>query len=206
MKYFLQFNLTFLIFIVFTFSSLTAAKTGTFFDDFDGAYDTNIWSSVSGGSISTNCGSVTNDALYFSGSGTRSAATTSFVFNEVVVSFYLKIGSGSYPCEDADQSNGENIVLEYSTDGSTWNIVNTYLADDPSFTSFHKVTENIVGSGVPVQVRIRQLSHSGSNFDHWSIDNFQISNTPIPTMTEWAAIILGGLLAVAGGWFLWRRV
>ena len=28
----------------------------------------------------------------------------------------------------------------------------------------------------------------------------------IPTLTEWAAIIMGGLLLIFGGWFVWRRI
>lgn len=31
------------------------------------------------------------------------------------------------------------------------------------------------------------------------------STLGIPTMTEWALIILGSLLAIVGGWYVWRR-
>ena len=205
MKNLIQIALSCLIIILFSFSTLSATVSGTYYDDFEGAYDTELWTNVSNGSISANCGSVAGDALYFRGNGTRSATTVPFVNNEVTVSFYLKIGTGSAPCENADQVDGENIVLEYSNDGSTWTILNTYLADDPNFASFYHITENIPASGKAVQVRIRQLTHSGDPYDHWSIDNFRMSST-IPTLSEWAAIILGGLFAIAGGWFIWRRV
>ena len=90
----------------------------SFQDNFDsGNYNTNLWSSVVGGSVSNGCGSQSgNYALYFNGTSSRIATTVPLALQGTNnVDFYLIIGTGSSPCEDAD--GGEDVVLEYSTNG-----------------------------------------------------------------------------------------
>ncbi|MEW6470610.1 MAG: hypothetical protein AB1458_16995, partial [Bacteroidota bacterium] len=100
-----------------------------FTDDFDPGLDAALWDSIFNGTPSTNCGSVSGNAFYFDGTGIRSASTVSLnVSAGGNVSFQLKIGTGTAPCENADI--GEDVVLEYSINGgNTWTLINTYNAD-----------------------------------------------------------------------------
>lgn len=144
-------------------------------DDFDPTLDSPEWASTTGASVTPGgCGSVSGNALYFSGSGVRSATTIPLnMATGGTVTFYLRIGTGGSPCENADAS--ENIVLEYSTNGgATWTILRTYLENQ--FGSFIQVQEIIpTAAQTPnTQFRWRQLLHSGTSFDHWAIDNVVI--------------------------------
>ena len=80
--------------------------------------------------------------------------------------------------ENADA--GEDVVLEYSTNGSTWNQLNTYDTED--FTSFTSITEYIPSAATTstTQFRWRQLTHSGSNFDEWGLDNVSLGEVSDP--------------------------
>ncbi len=155
-------------------TAATGMSTG---DQFDSGLNPNIWQSVTG-ALSGSCGSVSPpNALYFDNNGTRHAST--FALNLLGggnIEFELKIGSGSYPCEQADY--GEDVVLEYSIDGGiNWVNINTYFTG--SFNSFTSVVELIPPPARTQStiLRWRQLSHSGSSFDNWSIDNVLIYNT-----------------------------
>lgn len=143
----------------------------------DGSFDTNKWT-YSGASEGSSCGSQSSPyALYFDGGSTRSAATKSLdVSSGGHVNFYLRIGTGSSPCENADSS--EDVVLEYSTNGGgSWATIKTYKED--SYSLFTSITETIpVGAQTTsTQFRWRQLTHSGSSYDHWAIDDVLITET-----------------------------
>ena len=76
------------------------------------------------------------------------------------------------PCENPE--TGEEVVLEYSTDGGvTWNVINTY---GPTLFPMTVITEPMPpGAFAPtVRFRWRQLSNSGSGWDNWAIDNVDI--------------------------------
>jgi hypothetical protein len=146
-------------------------------DNFVESFDPTIvsqWTAITGGNASSTCGSVNGNALYFDGTGTRAATTD--LLNAVgggVVNFYLKIASGTSPCEDADA--GENIVLEYSINGgAAWTNLNTYVTT--LYSTFTSLSESIpVAAQTPNTIfRWRQLSHSGSGFDNWVMDDVNI--------------------------------
>ena len=147
----------------------------SYIDDIDPSYDTALWASITGGFAGTDCGSVSGNALYFNASGERSATTNNLnMLGGGTVSFYLKIGSGSSPCENAD--SGEDVALIYSIDnGTNWDTVNVYDTED--YNTFIQITE-IVPSGAwssSTQFRWIQVDHSGSGYDVWSLDDISIS-------------------------------
>jgi hypothetical protein len=134
------------------------------------------WTIV-GGAVDVVCGSVSGNALYFNGAGTRSATTNNLnVLTGGTIDFYLNISNGTTPCEMADA--GEEVVLEYSIDnGLTWVIINTY-ATGGVYAAFTAVSE-IIPSGAQTNAtmfRWRQISNSGSTFDNWSLDDIQINS------------------------------
>jgi len=144
------------------------------YDDFDPGIDSSQWSNLSGGSPGTSCGSVSGNALYFSGTSTRSITTNNLnTIGANTVSFYLKIGSGAPPCENAEP--GEDVVLEYSTNsGTSWTTIATYIESAyPTFTSLN-TTIPMTAKTSSTMFRWRQLSHSGGCCDHWSLDNIKI--------------------------------
>ncbi|MFH1320590.1 MAG: LamG-like jellyroll fold domain-containing protein, partial [Bacteroidota bacterium] len=147
-------------------------------DDFDPGIDLSQWTGLTGWA-SANCGSVSGNALYFDDNGIRQAETIDLnVVGVSTVDFYLKIATGSAPCENADA--GEDVVLEYSTNGGgSWTIINTYL--ESVYPNFTLINEPIPAPAKTTSTRFRwrQLFHSGNCCDHWAIDNISIGSTVV---------------------------
>lgn len=154
--------------------SALVAGAGSITDNFDGGVNGSLWGVVTGTS-NTDCGSVSGDALHFAHAGQREAQTIGLsIAAGSTVDFWLYLGTGVAPCETADA--GENVVLEYSTDGgATWTIINTYLAG--AYTSFTQITETLPtgAQSAGTRLRWRQLSNSGVDFDAWAIDDVTIA-------------------------------
>ncbi|MCB9168931.1 MAG: gliding motility-associated C-terminal domain-containing protein [Flavobacteriales bacterium] len=143
-------------------------------DTLDGSLGA-IWSNVQGGVISNACGSVYGDALYFDGANPRQATTNGLdVSAGGTVSFAIHIGAGAPPCDDADP--GEDVVLEYSTNGGgTWTNIATYWEYlYPNFTTIN-VPIPPGAQTANTMFRWRQLSSNGPGNDNWAIDNVAIA-------------------------------
>lgn len=145
-----------------------------FSDDFnDGVIDATKWTTI-GAVENADCGANSAPfALKFDGA-TRSATTVAMdVSGGGAVEFYLHIGIGSSPCENAD--SGEDVLLQFSTNGgSTWTTMATYAAD--SFGTFTSISETIPSGAQTssTQFRWTQPSFSGTCCDHWVIDDVRI--------------------------------
>jgi hypothetical protein len=138
-----------------------------------------LWLETAGGSLSTDCGSVGGQALYFRGNGNyyvdRHATTVPLdVTFGGSVQFWLRIGTGSYPCEEAD--NGEDVVLEYSTPDTPWTELAKFKHNE--YPYFRHVTVAIPAEAqtAATQFRWRQLDNSGDCCDHWALDNVAIGD------------------------------
>lgn len=143
-------------------------------DDMDAGIVGPLWGSVQNGTASAVCGSVTSTALYFDGPGQRAAATIPLdVSAGGLVRFALKIADGVAPCEDADP--GENVVLEYSTNGGgSWQNMGTYLESNyPGFTNVD-VAIPAAAQTANTLFRWRQTANGGAGEDNWCIDNVAI--------------------------------
>ncbi|MDY6786016.1 MAG: matrixin family metalloprotease [Cyanobacteriota bacterium] len=154
------------------------------FDDFDPGIDSSQWFQINNGTANDNFGLVANgasqdsDSLFFTGSGTRSAVTNEIdVANGGFITFDLIVGNSSNGGENADL--GEDIVLEYSTNGSTWTNLATYNQD--SFARWNRISQFIplAAQSSDTQFRWRQVRHSGANFDNWALDNVEIEAAPV---------------------------
>ncbi|MEQ9188856.1 MAG: DUF1573 domain-containing protein [Cryomorphaceae bacterium] len=146
-------------------------------DDFDGGIDAAVWASNTGISA-TNCGAQSGDALYFTDNTTRIAETVDLdASGGGNIEFYLKIAySSGGTCETAD--GGENVVLEYSTNGgSTWTLISTYLTG-PTYQNFTYIDQAIPAGAQTSSTRFRwrQVSFSGSCCDHWAIDELELTS------------------------------
>jgi len=174
--------------------SLSAASI--FLDNFDPDVNASQWSSIVNGAANTDCGAVSGNALKFGDIGkdassrfeakrgsssveTRSATTRALdVSAGGTITFDLMIaqngeGAAGLECESAD--SGEDVVLEYSTDGgSSWTLIDLYLhTNHPKFSPiFQRIP---AGARTDATLfRWRQLSNSGDCCDHWALDNVQI--------------------------------
>jgi gliding motility-associated-like protein len=99
-------------------------------DDFNNGINGSMWSSTNNGLDNIDCGSMTGNALHFSGTtGNREAATVAFNAAPCsTIDFCLFIGnsgSGGAPCENADTN--EDVELQYSINGGgTWVSIQVY--------------------------------------------------------------------------------
>ncbi len=142
-------------------------------DDFDNGLGP-IWDVVQGGVPNTICGSVAGDALRFNDAGFRFARTLPLdVSAGGVLRFALKIANGTAPCEDVDA--GENILVEYSLDGSSWTLMTTYTENQ--FPDFGSVILPIPSPAQSPNTRFRwrQLLNSGVDQDNWVLDDVAIA-------------------------------
>ena len=169
-------------------------NAGSITDNFDPAFDPNMWFNISSGTVNLNCGAMSGTAMHFDGTGTDRSLTT-IPFNATScgnINFCLFMGnsgSGGAPCENADAN--ENVALEYSIDnGATWINIVTY---DHSLwdanNAWQCFSEPIPG---PAQInntmiRWRQLQFSScSGCDNWSIDDIDISCAPPAYDYSWS--------------------
>ncbi|MCB0791530.1 MAG: gliding motility-associated C-terminal domain-containing protein [Flavobacteriales bacterium] len=142
-------------------------------DTLDGSLGS-MWSNVQSGVVSNACGSVYGDALYFDGPNPRQATTNALdVSAGGTISFAMHIGAGAPPCDDADP--GEDVVLEYSTNGGgTWTNIATYWEYlYPNFTTIN-VAIPPAAQTPNTLFRWRQLNSSGPGNDNWALDNVAI--------------------------------
>ena len=150
-------------------------------DNFNNGINNSNWSNISNASAASSCGTALGDnALYFGGDGVRSATTKTLnTIGGGNIAFYIKIsGSGGSPCEQADY--GEDVVLEYSTNNSSiWNIIQTYYTGSYSYFTAVQTSIPIGAQSFNTNFRWRQLTHSGSCCDHWSIDEVNINTVNI---------------------------
>ncbi|HQL78410.1 MAG TPA: S8 family serine peptidase, partial [Verrucomicrobiota bacterium] len=160
-----------------------------FADDFEPDIDLPNWAAFGGtvGStvIATNYGGSVSppNSLWFGDGGSRFARTRPL--NTTcggTVSFYIRLANGSaWPWENVDSLTAEGVVLEYSTDGgATWTIMGGYT--NSTYYAWTAVTAPIplAAQAPATQFQWRQLSHSGSLYDHWALDSVMILSGPSP--------------------------
>lgn len=168
----------------------SAISSSSLFDSFNNGVDNSMWSSLTGGASASSCGSASgNNALYFNGSSTREATSKALsTIGGGNITFYLKIATGSYPCEQADY--GEEVVLEYTTNnGASWSTIQTFGVGNYAYFTPLSIAIPSGAQAFNTKFRWRQLSHSGSGYDNWSIDEVSINTLNISTINPQSGII-----------------
>ena len=141
-------------------------------DDFESAgLSTLLWSANYGTYVSTNCTAIDGiySLVFYGTSGARSATTVGLnLLQGGTISFDLEQGS----CEYAD--SGEGMYLQYSTNGYTWYTIQ-YFYPSSTYTTYN-CTATIPSGAMTAntQIRLAQLSNSGSSYDNLVVDNFSI--------------------------------
>ncbi len=152
----------------------------SFSDNFnDGTPDTAKWSYL-GAAEGNGCGYVSSpNALRLDGAGSRSLTTVTLsATGASSISFYVMSPSAATEtstCENPDP--GENLQLQYSTNGGTsWTTMTTYSAGT-SYTSFTAQSISVPSGAKTSSTMFRwyQASSSGPSFDHWAIDDVTIT-------------------------------
>jgi hypothetical protein len=122
--------------------------------------------------------------LWFGAAGSRFATTRPIdTTSGGTISFELRLANGpSSPWENVDIPD-EGVVLEYSTDGgTTFTVAGTY--DSATYYNWTAITLPIppAAQSLATQFRWRQLSNSGTGYDHWALDNVKVDSRPTPSI------------------------
>ena len=152
-------------------------------DDFDAVIDPTMWDVILNGSAQSGAGFLDGNALWFNGTGDRSATTFPIdVRAGGEVTFDFRASDGAFPWELNDF--GENTVLEYSINGVTY--VELLLLTNSLIQDWISVDVTIpsAAQSCGTQFRWRQLSNSGGNFDNWAIDNVCINDVTTSSTTS----------------------
>ena len=160
---------------------LNSDFSNIFSDSFDVDVDNTQWQEISNASVNSNFGGSGN-SLYFSG-GSRGGEARFATSNALdlsaggTISFDLIFGNSSNGGENADA--GEDVVLEYSTDGSSWSQLARY--DTEGYTSWTTIDRVIptAAQTTATTLRWRQVNQSGSSFDNWGLDNVNVSDKSV---------------------------
>ena len=145
-------------------------------EDFEQSINSSIWIGVGSSEVNSNFGG-DGKSLFFTGGkyndDSRQLTTTGVdVANGGNISFDIIFGNSSNGGENADA--GEDVALEFSTDGNTWQSIAIY--DTEAFTTWTGISESIPleAQTINTQFRWSQVAHSGSRFDNWALDNISI--------------------------------
>ena len=153
----------------------TACSIACISDDFNsGAYNTSVWSSVSGAQIiisPCNTKSSPSKGLYFGQMNTTREVITypMDLQGMYAISFYLQLANYNGTCST---TNGDHVVVYYSIDNQTsW-------IEIESFTGSKFVVKTLITIPLPLEakdqsifIRVAQPNYLGSV---WSIDDFGI--------------------------------
>ena len=199
------------ILVCLTLHAPTSRAGVIFSDDFD-PIDGSQWTLTStvgarGNGIQ---GFDTGNALHFAGFGVRQATTIAVdVSSGGTIEFDFRGGNedidGNIFWEDVDA--GENAVVEYSTDGVNFTVIDeldlVQFRDDAPVTNWLTYSAIVPAAAQTAATRFRwrQLNHSGFRFDEWAIDNVSIT-TATPEPSTWILIGLAGCSSV---WVRRRR-
>jgi len=157
-------------------------------DDFEPSIDQSQWSAFGATVLATNYGGYVSpsNSLWFGGSGLRYATT--HLLNTTAggpITFYMRFAVGTSNKWETLDLPSKGVVLEYSINqGTTWPLIATYATTN--YTNWTFISTNMpVGAKSPATLfRWRQLANSGSNFDHWALDDVNVGPQPPKISTQ----------------------
>lgn len=142
-------------------------------EDFDAAPSA-LWATIQGGAVNGICGSVSGTALRFDAAGTRAATTGPLNMSSgAALHFAIRIAAGSAPCDDAEP--GDDVLVQYSTDGVVWNTITTL--NEAAYPNWTMVDVHLPAGALTASTRFRwtQVVNSGAGTDNWALDNVRIT-------------------------------
>ncbi|MBC8009365.1 MAG: hypothetical protein H7067_04625, partial [Burkholderiales bacterium] len=157
-------------------------------DEFTGGYNVSGWNSIYGATVqnptpATGFGG--SEILRFHQAGVRQAATQPLdVSGGGRVAFKFRAGDttldGSSYWENCE--TGEDVVLEYSTNDTTWTTLQTLTTSAPAGRAWGEYAVDLPAAAktTGTSFRWRQLFHSGVSFDIWALESVLITAIQIP--------------------------
>lgn len=180
-------------------ASGTSGGTYAFIETFNNGNPTG-WAFTQSVTIGTNtCGVPSPDGTPFMWMGNSSVNPrdmTTVAFNLTsggTICFEMRyaIQAQGSPCEGPDLPN-EGVHLQYSTNGTTWTDIQYWPPTNGGssaspLTSWHQYCLNIPPGAqtASTQIRWHQDAVSGADYDHWGIDNVEISVFGPPYTITW---------------------
>ncbi len=164
-------------------------ETVVWSDNFDPNISLGDWDDINNGASSATCGSVSGSALYFTGTGERSATTNAIdVSMGGTIFFSIKIANGIAPCDNAEP--GDNVELRYSTDGVTFPAGNTIMIfNESAYPDFTDLAIEIPAGALTNSTKFRwiQVGAWAGNQDNWCIDEVYIATNSQGNFTyDWS--------------------
>ncbi|MDR9373579.1 MAG: PKD domain-containing protein, partial [Schleiferiaceae bacterium] len=159
----------------------TAGGVTQFSDDFEtGSLNSNFWDiNASNGLVGNHCYVQSGSNSLTMRTGPREVVTNTFdVAQGDSVSFYAASGNQGTGCESPDGIS-EALHLEYKTPSGSW----TNLVTVVSTNGLTKYAAQIPVSSSSMRFRFIQNNFSASSFDHYFIDDFQISGDATSPLT-----------------------
>ncbi|GEM_PF-3542703 len=179
-------------------SCIGSANASPLLDETFDPITPSVWS-ISGGSVqgAGNPEFYDDNALRFSGSGTRSANTIGYDLSSGGdLNFRLKLGGPNDTSLFENMDSGEDVILNYSTNGGTsWTNLFTFDTENLSYRDTWGLASFTISGAIATantMFQWIQARHSGSRYDHWAIDNVSISNN-VSSVPEPASLALLGL-------------
>ena len=168
-------------------------------DVFDPAPNTLLWALFEGEVAANTHGQAagagsSGNSLWFNGDGTRAATTVPLdTLWSKIIRFKIALGNGTTPWEDVNTGEGEGIVLEYSVGGGTFSTLAGPLVNK-DWREF-SITLPQAAKSIHTRFRFRQLSHSGSSYDHWAIEDLFMDHSQ-PTAVNSAPTALAKAIVI----------
>ena len=151
-------------------------------ENFEG--DLNNWTlNLNGGAISTNSAtaqSPSNSLDIYAGvaSATSLSINTTNNFKEVTI--WVRRGNDTFS-ENPDKN--ENFLVEYLNASGSWVVLETFLGSGTAGQIYNRTyTMPADAKHAAFRLRLRMLSASGSNYDHWHIDDVCLVKQDMPSM------------------------
>jgi PKD repeat protein len=172
--------------------------SSSLFDDFENGSTPNsaIWSSIGSNAIFNGCYE-RSGSYALSMNGTNRIAETVLLnisAGDSVAMWAFPGNNGGTGCENPD--NGEDVSVQYLLSGSTfWTTVGTIYNYN---LAAQRYSFSIPVSG-SMQIRLYQPSHSGTNYDNYRIDDFEIiSNSAGNFMPSSGSLVSGDSIQTTG--------
>lgn len=184
-----------------TLNLMVAAHALNVSDDFNsGSLESTLWEATSGQVRgSGEHGFLSGHGLWFGNSGSRYAETKDFnTLYGGTISFNMRTGNDGHPLWEASESS-EYVGLEYSiNEGTTWRGIRYYQGWNSAFASWNSFSHEIpaVARSLKTRFRFRQTRHNGVSWDHWAIDNVNL--TTVDGGTSWSQELASGVTITKG--------
>ncbi|MFZ4784409.1 MAG: gliding motility-associated C-terminal domain-containing protein [Flavobacteriales bacterium] len=154
-----------------------STETVIWTDNFDPSISLGDWDDINNGMANMTCGAVSGTALYFNGTGERSAISNALdVSAGGTIYFSLKIANGVAPCDNAEP--GDNVELRFSTDGVNFPATNTIqVFNESAYPDFVNLAIPIPAAAQTTSTKFKwmQVGAWVGNQDNWVIDEVYIA-------------------------------